>query len=192
MIHAKTRGKGSAVPERERRAMRSLLALGYSAREIGLLFKRHRTLVQLIVGRGWEAREAKRGQPRPHQYNARWYYKEARNLYQRHHGVTLHTAQHIHHVNHDYTDNRIENLIVLSASEHARHHHPRNPIPRWMRTERKQYQRSYMKQIRTIPKKCQVCSADFLTTKYSRGLVCSPACLARYIWRLRRAKMQAE
>lgn len=32
----------------------------------------------------------------------------------------------VHHVNHDKSDNRIENLTILSASQHSIHHYPTN------------------------------------------------------------------
>jgi len=30
---------------------------------------------------------------------------------------------HIHHKNHDRLDNRLENLELMTVSEHAKHHH---------------------------------------------------------------------
>jgi len=179
----KVGGRRIPIPERERKAMRALKALGYSAREIGLLFGRTRALVQIQVGKGWEAREAKRGQPRPHQSTEWWYRHAARKLYQKYHGVKLRRDQHVHHINHDYTDNRIENLSIMSASEHSKHHHPANPIPRWLRPERRIYQRKYMDRIRTVARNCLECGEWFLTTKYCRGLICSPRCNSLRNWR---------
>ena len=37
-------------------------------------------------------------------------------------GRKLETDEHVHHRNHDRTDNRIENLELMSASDHAREH----------------------------------------------------------------------
>jgi len=34
----------------------------------------------------------------------------------------LRSDEHVHHLNHDRSDNRIENLIIISASDHARLH----------------------------------------------------------------------
>lgn len=37
-------------------------------------------------------------------------------------GVVIGPGMHVHHRNHDRADNRIENLEVLTAAEHGRHH----------------------------------------------------------------------
>ena len=168
-------GRRIPIPLRERLGMRALKGLGFSCREIGELFGRARSLVQITVGKNWEIREAKREQPRPHQYNERWYRKHARDLYEKHHGVKLTRDQHVHHINHDYTDFRIENLSVMSASEHSKHHHPANPTPRWKRPERRVYQQKYMSRIR-ITRSCERCGNPFTTTKYQAGRCCSTRC----------------
>lgn len=48
--------------------------------------------------------------------------KEHRLVYQLHHGITLDDDTVIHHINKDKLDNRIDNLMALSISEHARLH----------------------------------------------------------------------
>lgn len=50
---------------------------------------------------------------------------------------------HIHHKDGDFTNNSIENLECISASDHAKLHHPKNPVPRHLRPERKEYMRKY-------------------------------------------------
>lgn len=72
----------------------------------------------------------------------------SRSLYERHYGVKLPSDQHVHHKNDDFTDRRIENLEVLSASEHGKHHHPPNPVPRWLRPERQKYMKKYLENYR--------------------------------------------
>jgi HNH endonuclease/Homeodomain-like domain len=72
----------------------------------------------------------------------------ARRKYQRHFGVKLTSEQHIHHINGDFTDNRIENLMIVNPQEHGHIHHPPNPIPRWLRPARKEYMRNYERKRR--------------------------------------------
>lgn len=47
-----------------------------------------------------------------------------RLLMEKHLGCQLRSDEHVHHINGDRTDDRLENLKVLSASEHARLHIP--------------------------------------------------------------------
>ena len=37
-------------------------------------------------------------------------------------GRSLETYEHVHHINHNRADNRIENLEILTHSEHAKNH----------------------------------------------------------------------
>ena len=50
------------------------------------------------------------------------YIKEHRAIMEQHLGRILHPHEHIHHKNHDKLDNRLENLELLSVSEHMRLH----------------------------------------------------------------------
>lgn len=67
----------------------------------------------------------------------------ARKIVEKHLKRKLASNEHVHHKNEDYTDNRIENLEVLDPRTHAHIHHPPNPIPRWLRRDRKEYMREY-------------------------------------------------
>jgi len=46
--------------------------------------------------------------------------REHRHIMQEHLGRKLESWEHVHHINDDSSDNRIENLIVLSNSEHQK------------------------------------------------------------------------
>lgn len=53
---------------------------------------------------------------------------EHRHVMQEYLGRTLGSDEHVHHINENRSDNRIENLMVMTASEHISHHHKLN---RW-------------------------------------------------------------
>lgn len=73
-----------------------------------------------------------------------------------HLGRKLRTDEHVHHINEDRFDNRIENLELLSAAEHIHHH----------------------KQKYALTKECAACGATFTPhpTKRKRARSCSPSC----------------
>lgn len=50
-----------------------------------------------------------------------WVY-EHRHIMEQIIGRPLSSSEHVHHINEDRQDNRAENLQMLSANEHARHH----------------------------------------------------------------------
>lgn len=48
--------------------------------------------------------------------------RQHRYVVEEHLGRKLLKSEHVHHINHDKTDNRLENLVVLNQSEHHRVH----------------------------------------------------------------------
>lgn len=66
----------------------------------------------------------------------------ARKLWVRTYGA-IPPKHHVHHKDGDCTNNKIENLEVLSASAHSKLHHPKNPIPREQRPSRVAYRTRY-------------------------------------------------
>lgn len=79
-------------------------------------------------------------------------------------GRKLLTDEHVHHKNGNKKDFRIDNLEVLSASEHHRLH--------YNQTEVKMHER----EKKDIYHKCNVCKKDF-TSKSTRSLYCSSKCI---------------
>lgn len=50
------------------------------------------------------------------------YYPEHRYVVEQSIGRILRTDEHVHHINRDKNDNRIDNLVIMTQSEHAREH----------------------------------------------------------------------
>jgi len=69
---------------------------------------------------------------------------QARKVWERRYGP-IPKGFAIHHLDGDYTNNVISNLACLSSTDHARLHHPRNPVPRHLRPERKEYMQTYFR-----------------------------------------------
>lgn len=51
-------------------------------------------------------------------------------------GRKLDRREHVHHINGDKQDNRLENLELMTKAEHCRHHNIADPMPRDIKTGR--------------------------------------------------------
>jgi len=80
-----------------------------------------------------------------------------RYIYQEYINRPLLRGELIHHINGDKSDNRIENLQIMTPKEHSSHHNQKYPIS----------------------KKCEVCGGEFVPhpTKRKRAKTCSKKCL---------------
>lgn len=73
---------------------------------------------------------------------------QARKIVEKSLGRKLNNHEHVHHKDGDFTNNSIDNLEVLDAKTHAHLHHPPNPVPRHLRTERQAYMKEYLRNYR--------------------------------------------
>lgn len=52
----------------------------------------------------------------------------ARKIMERHLGRRLSRLEHVHHIDHDHMNNSLDNLKILSPSDHSKHHHPKRTV----------------------------------------------------------------
>jgi len=137
-------------PRVEHPEMLALYHSGLSTRQIAQCLGWSFSRVHIVIQReGLSRSQSEAGQLRhpPRSHHWRSSRAQARKVWERTRGP-IPIGFHVHHVNGDYTDHRLENLELLSARDHAYRHHPKNPVPRHLRPERKAYMRAYFRAYR--------------------------------------------
>lgn len=135
----------------DKKRIRDLYASGLSSRQVAAVVGcsgRYAWQVCKDIARDrYDA--AKLRQP-PTKFWPRACRQAARIMVERSLGRKLLRHEVVHHINHDCTDNRLENLTVMNNAEHARYHlrqiHGYNPTPRHLRPERKKYMKAYLRE----------------------------------------------
>lgn len=111
----------------------------------------------------------------------------ARKLVERHLGRTLNRLEHVHHIDHDYTNNDLGNLEVKNAAAHSRDHNTKwvdsdgNLIPRSRRPNRIAWKKEWERKNVT-QRLCAWCSIEFSCAKRSPQRTCSHSCGTFLFW----------
>lgn len=109
-------------------------------------------------------------------------------------GRKLESWEHVHHKDADYTNNDISNLEILTASDHAKHHHPKKLGPRTKckdarldTPERRAWKRKWHLEKRLVNSTCawckKPCKADKYKLRDGQEQHCSHSCAAKTFWR---------
>ena len=185
----------------DKQKARELYLQGYSCREVGSMVGANSGNVYRVIA------DIARSKLRPDTKNARTNRNRARKIMEQQLGRKLERLEHVHHINGDPVDNRLENLALLSASEHLRHHHDKglgsvtNPreYKRQQYLNNKEHMDAYHRTWRkNNPEKvaairaaenvarrqfqhsCAFCGEDYRGLKHSR--FCSLSCGSKQRW----------
>src|SRR5690606_31217125 len=99
---------------------------------------------------------------------------------------------HVHHIDHDPSNNAVENLEPKPPGEHSAHHWP-DGLKHWIydpanASKRSQAARGRKRVLKNLV--CDECSASFQSVK-SNARFCSPTCNSRWWNRERAARRKA-
>ncbi len=190
IIEAVREAHASRLSERNER-IREMYRYGLSTREIG-------RQIGLDCGQVYKiCSDIARPHVNPDSKHWRTNRQRARRIMEKYLGRKLARNEHVHHINENFTDNRIENLEVKSATDHAKHHHPKLPgtnysrhrdarvkqIAAWRRRNPDKMKAMYDRWNKSrfhYRHTCDQCSKPFIGLK--KSIFCSRSCSAKSRW----------
>lgn len=124
---------------------RELYLQGFSTRQVARLTNISKSMVALYCKDILRPKSIACAKPKKETVAWRQCRNRARKLMERHLGRKLASNEHVHHINNDFTDNRIENLTVLLEGEHHSLHvrGPYYGIPRHKWPHRMEYMKKW-------------------------------------------------
>jgi len=150
----KKRNRKSTISRLMRRLIEQLYIGGLTTRQISDIVDYGKSTIHKVVyniSRDYSA--AAKLRPLQPPKAERTSHQHARRIMEAHVGRKLLSNEHVHHKDENPFNNNIDNLEVKSASEHAKHHNPKNPLLRHMRHNRMKYMKNYLRTYRKVNRK---------------------------------------